>query len=143
MKKIFVITMMIIIFLFSNQKGTNSTSLTNSFIRTTIISLSPVKINEEKLDKIIKNIFVPIRKIAHFTIYFLLGISIINLISDYTIKNLILISILLSVSYALTDEIHQLFVVGRGGSLIDVLIDTLGASTGIFIYYKIKNRDII
>ncbi|MEG0407699.1 MAG: VanZ family protein [Bacilli bacterium] len=143
MKKIFVITMMIIIFLFSNQKGTNSTSLTNSFIRTTIISLSPIKINEEKLDKIIKNIFVPIRKIAHFTIYFLLGISIINLISDYTIKNLILISILLSVSYALTDEIHQLFVVGRGGSLIDVLIDTLGASTGIFIYYKIKNRDII
>ncbi|MEG0021942.1 MAG: VanZ family protein [Bacilli bacterium] len=143
MKKIFVITMMIIIFLFSNQKGTNSTSLTNSFIRTTIISLSPVKINEEKIDKIIKNIFVPIRKIAHFTIYFLLGISIINLISDYTIKNLILISILLSVSYALTDEIHQLFVVGRGGSLIDVLIDTLGASTGIFIYYKIKNRDII
>lgn len=36
------------------------------------------------------------------------------------------LSFLLSLSYAFTDEIHQLFIPGRGGKLSDVLIDLLG-----------------
>lgn len=33
--------------------------------------------------------------------------------------------------YAVTDEIHQLFVPGRFGSILDVLLDLAGAFTGI------------
>ena len=36
-------------------------------------------------------------------------------------------------SYAGLDEYHQGFVAGRGPSLIDVGIDSLGVLTGIFI----------
>ena len=33
--------------------------------------------------------------------------------------------------YACTDEIHQLFVPGRGGSIIDVLNDSMGALVSV------------
>lgn len=35
--------------------------------------------------------------------------------------------------YAITDEIHQYFVIGRYYSIIDVLIDSIGSITGITI----------
>lgn len=35
--------------------------------------------------------------------------------------------------YAVTDEFHQLFVLGRGAQVKDVLIDLVGATTGITI----------
>ena len=40
--------------------------------------------------------------------------------------------------YACTDEIHQLFIQGRAGQLKDVLIDTIGSLTGIYIYKVVK-----
>ena len=35
--------------------------------------------------------------------------------------------------YAITDEIHQLFVPGRSGMIKDVFIDSLGIITGVII----------
>jgi len=46
------------------------------------------------------------------------------------------LSFLLAWSYAFTDEIHQLFVPGRGGRISDVLIDLLG----IIIATKLISR---
>ncbi len=40
--------------------------------------------------------------------------------------------------YSLTDEFHQMFSPGRGPSLIDCAIDTLGASVGIVLSYFIS-----
>jgi VanZ family protein len=39
--------------------------------------------------------------------------------------------ILLCFLYASSDEIHQLFVPGRSGSFIDILLDTFGSSCAI------------
>jgi VanZ family protein len=39
--------------------------------------------------------------------------------------------------YSLTDEFHQLFVPGRGPSIFDSGIDTLGALLGILIVYVV------
>ena len=47
----------------------------------------------------------------------------------------ILLSILFSFLYAATDEFHQLFVPGRSGEFKDVMIDTVGAATGAFLFY--------
>ena len=33
--------------------------------------------------------------------------------------------------YAITDEIHQLFIPGRAGRIVDVYIDSLGALIGM------------
>ncbi len=39
--------------------------------------------------------------------------------------------------YATLDEIHQLFVPGRGAQVRDVFIDSAGAAVGIIVYWVI------
>ena len=48
---------------------------------------------------------------------------------------LLVLAIVLVMSYAISDEVHQLFIVGRSCEVRDVLIDTSGGSIGAFIYY--------
>lgn len=43
----------------------------------------------------------------------------------------VLLAWLLAVIYAITDEIHQAFVPGRGPWVVDVVIDALGAFLGL------------
>ncbi len=47
---------------------------------------------------------------------------------------------LLAVMYALTDELHQTFVPGRHGSLLDVLIDGTGAGLGLLALHWLRDR---
>ena len=85
-----------------------------------------------------------IRKFAHLFEYIILGILMINCLRCYSIKNYIIISIVLCFIYACTDEVHQLFVPGRNGNVIDILIDTIGSFCGILIYkYCKKNTKMI
>lgn len=81
---------------------------------------------------------VIIRKLAHLLEYIVLGILFINCLKDYNINKYLLISICLSFLYACSDEIHQLFIPGRSGNVIDVIIDTIGAVIGIFTYKYLK-----
>jgi len=48
--------------------------------------------------------------------------------------------LIISLLYAISDEIHQLFVPGRFSTIKDVLIDFIGILIAILIYPK-KNRD--
>lgn len=76
-----------------------------------------------------------IRKLAHFTIYALIGTSLLLFIYVFS-KKLILsssIALLISLIYACYDEYRQLFIPGRAGSLNDVFIDSCGALTGIVL----------
>lgn len=41
---------------------------------------------------------------------------------------------ILAVGYALSDELHQRFVPGRNGSLLDVGIDSIGAGLGLWAW---------
>ena len=52
----------------------------------------------------------------------------------------ILLSIGISFLYACSDEIHQLFVPGRSGNILDVLIDTVGASVGVLVFSFIVRK---
>lgn len=58
-----------------------------------------------------------------------------GLVSTFKLKekNRILISLILGVLYATSDEIHQLFSPGRSAQITDVYIDTLGILVGIFV----------
>lgn len=40
--------------------------------------------------------------------------------------------------YASSDELHQLFIDQRSGNIKDVLIDTFGASLGIFAMFVVE-----
>ena len=74
-----------------------------------------------------------IRKLAHFSIYALVGVWIMSFMSTFNIRlyKKWIISMLVGALYAASDEFHQSFVPGRGPSIIDVGIDSLGVFTGI------------
>lgn len=82
-----------------------------------------------------------LRKFAHFFAYMILGILIMNVLSAIKIngKKRIVLALLICIVYAITDEFHQLFVPGRGAQVKDVIIDTLGALSGIGVE-KIKDK---
>ena len=81
-----------------------------------------------------------IRKAAHMTEYTVLGASVCILffyLADMRrCKNVSRIGLaggawVFTVLFAVTDEIHQAFVPGRGPSVTDVLIDAVGVAVGI------------
>lgn len=80
-----------------------------------------------------------IRKLAHLFEYIVLGVLMINYLKNYKIKRNILFTIILCFIYACSDEIHQLFIQGRSGNIIDIMLDTIGAIIGIIIYQFINN----
>ena len=140
-KGLIVVLCMLSIFLFSTDNSRESTSKSNRVILG-ITNLFHKDLSNKEKEKIIDMFFVPIRKMAHFGIYLVLGISLISFLRDFSIPilKLLLLSIFLAFLYACSDEIHQLFVPGRSGQFSDVLLDTLGASVGIFIYYLLFRK---
>ena len=137
LKGLLVLIWMIVIFCFSNQSDVDSSKLSNGFIDKTIIRVYEIfndNVTEEKKEELVFKYSYPIRKFAHFTIYFILGILVFMYLNEY-IKNkpIIIYSFLICFVYACTDEFHQYFVDGRYCSFIDVLIDSLGSLTSILL----------
>lgn len=81
-----------------------------------------------------------IRKLAHFTEYLILGFLTINMLDKNDISKKYLLSILICIIYATSDEIHQIFVPGRTCQIKDILIDSIGSITGIYLYKLISKR---
>ena len=140
---ILVILWMIIVFWFSSQIGDDSQVTSGNAIRK-IITFINNDIDKLKLEEIIETLQPFTRKLAHFTLYTLGGILIFNMFSSFKLKNKekIFFSILSGAVYAITDEVHQLFVPGRSGMIKDVFIDTLGIITGVIvciIIFRIAN----
>lgn len=134
-KLILIIIWMIIIFMFSNQSATQSSKLSDSLIDNTIVKVYEIfngKVNKEQRAKIIDKYSYFIRKLAHFTLYFILGILCFTFFKDFT-KHYVIYSIMVCFLYAVSDEIHQMFSIERGPGVIDVLIDTLGSLASIII----------
>lgn len=77
-----------------------------------------------------------VRKNAHFFAYLILGILVINVFKRSGIKIFkgIMLSLVFCILYAISDELHQLFVPGRGAQVKDVVIDSSGAVVGIGVY---------
>lgn len=50
-------------------------------------------------------------------------------------------AVLISLGWAVLDELHQLYVPGRYASLTDMTLNTLGVTIGIIIYAKFTTRD--
>jgi len=77
-----------------------------------------------------------VRKCGHFGLYFVLSVLMMNALRVSGIigfKGYIL-SLVFCILYAISDEVHQLFVPGRGAQVTDVLIDSFGAFIGIGMY---------
>ena len=130
-----VVIWMSTIYYFSNMNSIHSNNISKSAIEKTI------EITDKNMDSNVKmrqvNTYnLPVRKITHFIMYFILSLLIMNALHYLSINNkiMILLCLLWGFFYACGDEYHQTFILGRTGQIRDVLIDFLGIVIGCLIY---------
>lgn len=112
-----------LIFYFSSQTGTSSSSLSALIIRTFLPFL---KVEEAQFF---------IRKLAHFSIYFGLGFCVFRSFyySGFSKKKSIGLALLLCILYSASDEWHQTWISGRSGQLSDIVLDSFGSFCSILL----------
>lgn len=117
-----------VIFYFSHQSGDASMQLSDGILDS-FKSLFQNFLDYHTLSYIV-------RKIAHFTEYFILGLLIYHLVKQYRFvsKKEIIWMILFCTIYAMSDEFHQVFIGGRSPKIFDVIIDSLGSSLSILLF---------
>ncbi|WML46685.1 VanZ family protein [Neobacillus sp. PS3-34] len=136
---ILVVLWMILIFNMSAEPATQSnklsTGITEKVIETVEKTHLVTDLNKEKINHII-------RKNAHFSIYLVLAILVLNAFrkSEKLVGKRLFLALGICVLYAISDEIHQLFVIGRGAQVKDVFIDSAGAAVGIGIYFAVQKK---
>lgn len=129
--------MFYILFNFSAQNGENSTSLSNnvtSFILK-IFNNDFETISIEQQTLILETFSSIIRKTAHFTVFFMIGILSYFAVYMFKIKQRYkyLLVAGICIFNAVFDECHQYFVPQRTASINDVLIDLSGSFFGILL----------
>lgn len=133
-----VFFMMGVIFYFSHQPATESSKLSGSLTDVVVIVIETL-VPFITIDSELLHFFI--RKGAHFTVYLLLGVTLIRACSIYfPWKRSWLYALIIACLYAISDEVHQLFIPGRSGEVGDVLIDSFGALFGMLVYSRIRRR---
>lgn len=116
-----VIICMVLIFVLSDQPASLSSQSSDNCIQW-LYNIFSIRVSSHF-----------IRKTAHATEFFGLCLLLNFAVSVTENKFLPIISFLITVLYALTDEFHQLFVEGRACQLKDLLIDSCGAGICLII----------
>lgn len=151
MKKIIGIVLLILcmgsMYYFSSQDATKSSSQSAKVIKVIDKVRDKVTLKDSRLISVKEKIFnklkqygskgMVVRKMAHFSIYACIGISMAYVIYLFSKKVFVssFLALMLTSMYAYYDEYRQLSVIGRGGSLKDVFIDSCGAIVGIGIFF--------
>ena len=148
-----VIIWMVMIFIFSAQPSEQSSALSGGFIQSIMDIVNPdfEKLPPEQQKIIIENFQHITRKAAHLLAYTVLGILCMTALQQHAMmkKKRMITAFLICICYAVTDEVHQLFVSGRSAQVTDVCIDSLGALIGIGLVisvlslwqsFRIKNK---
>lgn len=123
---------MIVIFLFSARTGGESTqdSYGIGYTVAHILHADFDEWSETEQLSYVESLDHGIRKTAHACEYGILAVFVALAVVASIDKSLwkrMLVSWGITTAYAITDEIHQLFVPGRSGQLTDVVIDSIGA----------------
>ncbi|MDH4330366.1 MAG: VanZ family protein [Candidatus Moranbacteria bacterium] len=76
------------------------------------------------------------RKGAHVFEYFVLTLLFLRAFNSHkmTIREKIMSALIFPLAYSMTDEIHQQFVAGRDGKLLDVGIDFFGIVLAVVVW---------
>ncbi|MSU02121.1 VanZ family protein [Tissierella pigra] len=136
---VLVVLWMILIFYLSHQPSTESNKLSIGITeKITIIVEKAAPI----IDTNIRNFNRIIRKNAHFFAYLILGFLTFNVLKDSEITGGrgFILALIICILYAISDEIHQLFIPGRSGQVMDVVIDGMGSLAGITLQHQISSK---
>ncbi len=84
-------------------------------------------------DPLLNRVF---KKSGHAIGYGMLAISYARALADTGVRQSLLLALCFAILYGISDEWHQTFVPNRFGSPFDVLIDTFGASVGLYLWQR-------
>lgn len=130
-----LVTLCLIAYIFINSSFDADTSDSHSLGVTDILNNFLHSLN---INITLSNHFV--RKCAHFTEYFVLGVLLFYTVKAYISKidYKVLIAPACGLSVAAIDETIQLFSYGRSGQISDVLLDFSGTCTAVLILFFIS-----
>jgi len=114
------------IFCFSAQPAEQSKGLSNALTMLVARMLPWLK---RKLT--MRGLHHLLRKLAHFTLYFLLGCGLTGLLRAREKALPALIAVPIGLLCAALDELHQSVVPGRGPGVRDVVLDTCGVIVAV------------
>lgn len=129
---------MLMIFFLSNETAAVSSQTSGGFSKLLFSLLYPPfrEMPSPEQQELVSGASFIIRKLAHFTIYGILGVlALLSVISYGRLSYILRCSsaLLICAAYAAFDEWHQTFIDGRSGELRDVILDSCGALTFIII----------
>ena len=132
------IFVMYMIFRLSAQDGVTSSQLSLKVSHKIVVTADKLlkkDLTEEEVEHYVKKIHYYVRKLGHVTEYFILAVSVAFPLYVYGVRGLWLVfsAGIFCVSFAGLDEYHQSFVAGRGPSVRDVAIDSIGVLPGIIL----------
>lgn len=134
-----------LIFGFSNENGDESSGMSEKLIKGVVTIVTDIDVNSEKMDNIVNKYSFPVRKLAHFTEYFILGIITLNLFASFKVDYRMLIyTVSFCILIAMCDEFFQTFIPGRDGNIKDVLLDSSGALIGSYFvcrFYLFRGKN--
>lgn len=123
------IAIMTLIFFFSSQPARESGMLSKGIGRK-LLELIPALNSVVTLSKLDHYL----RKLAHFTIYSILGCCLTVVAGRQQKIAPVVVSILVGTAFAASDEIHQVFSEGRGAMVQDVILDFCGVAVGSVLF---------
>lgn len=126
------------IFSFSHQKASVSSEQSGGVTESIMGAVSDTfdELPQKDKETVIDQLQHLIRKSAHFIIYFALGFLSCNMFYSFKMRMIKsgIIGLILSVGYAISDEIHQHFIPGRGCTFSDMALDSAAALAGIIVF---------
>lgn len=138
---ILIILQLITIFSFSSENGKKSSGRSKKVVNDIINVYEKITNKSVDNEKVMKKMEYPIRKCAHFTLYFVLGILVILFLFTFNLKHYYLYAIIFVYLAALLDEFHQTFVSNRFGNITDTFIDISGCITSLLIIRLIRRKE--
>ena len=141
-----VLLVMVMIFCFSAQNGQDSGQVSGRITRFVLGMFVPDfdTWTAEMQAEVCSTVGLVVRKLGHFTEFFLLGFTLMLHIDaigkKITLKLPWLIAWGVGTLYAVTDELHQGFVGGRHPAIMDVCIDSSGVVAGVLIIMLILRQ---
>lgn len=137
-----------VIYGFSGEDSTSSDQ-TSGKVTETVLTVTVKNFKEKSAsekDALIKKYNHPIRKLAHFSEYAVLGVLVCLTVLSFIgpSRALAFYSLLCCIFFSSADEFIQRFMPGRSCRLTDVLIDSSGALLGItltaILIYLLKRK---
>lgn len=137
---IFLLGLMAAIFYLSHQPAEVSSEVSGGLIYRVLnfIMSGFDSLSEQERAQTIESLQYVFRKGAHATAYATMGGLSMGLMLTFDFKKKwspVAFAFLLSFLYAVSDEVHQLFIEGRSGQVSDVVLDSCGAIFGIAVVW--------